>query len=125
MITKEFFIDIYDTNITLVLSDTAKKTSENIKKIYKLEKIKREKDDVPKACAGYVLEPKGRKYYIFLCEEYADENTISHECYHLTEFIGDYNGLSTTDAKEDRAYLNGYLNIKIRRLLKEMNVTIK
>ena len=40
-------------------------------------------------------------------------NTITHECFHLTNLILDFHGVSSTQDDESYAILNGFLNQEV------------
>lgn len=111
---KGFKVDIYDTKIDVLVFDDSTKSDKHISKINKKYKL----DYDLGGFEGCVLEINKKHHQILFIKKYIGDNVIAHECYHVTEMISDFNSLSTEGFKEDRAYLNGFINEKVRNILK-------
>jgi hypothetical protein len=111
---KTFYIDVYDTRIDVLVFEDVKESDKHILKINKKYKIDYELGKFE----GQVIEINKRHYQAMFIRQYIADNVIAHECYHLTEMIGEASSLSTEGFKEDRAYLNGKINEKVRGILK-------
>lgn len=113
--TKSFKIDIYDTIITVVILNTKEEGDRYIKKYNKKNKTNYEEGGFE----GCVLEKNNREFTIILMSSYLSINTLTHECFHVQDAISDHNGLSEEGNKEDRAYLNGYINEKVFKIVEQ------
>jgi len=107
-------IPLYECTINVLIFESIEDSDKHIRKVNKKYNLDFEEGGYE----GYVLKIDIRTYHLLLIKKYIGENVISHECYHISEFIADSHGLSNKNEKEERAYLNGYINEKVRLKIK-------
>lgn len=122
-----FKLSMYKVTVNIYIVDVMREVSETMRKLHK--KYKLDYSDVnPEACGYTCTFPNYNPnvYYVILCRESMDINTITHEVDHLRNFILDDQGITETDYnKEVSANLAGFLNEKTFQFLQKNNITIK
>ncbi len=110
----KFNIDVYESVVHVYIcknQDSVFKVANRIIRRYKEPKSVLDRP-VKGACFSPDLAPC--TYYIWLCLEYLDVNTITHETDHIRNYILDFCSIAeNNDSKEASANLNGYINEKV------------
>lgn len=114
-----FKIDVYSSEVTVTIVTTTTEASNMAR--YILRKLKMESDSVEKKVYGYTIQ-KGRVGHIIFAAEELNINTVTHETYHMTEYIEQFHGLVQDDNKEASANINGFLNEKVFQALDELDI---
>lgn len=113
-------IDIYGATIKIIILETIEDSEKYLinfnkkyKKNYEVYKFE-----------GCCFPTDGRNFNLVLVKPFININLITHEVYHCSEFIADSCELTSTGNKEERAYLNAYINEKVVEHLKKLKITI-
>lgn len=114
-------IGVYSSVLELIIVTTTREVTNAAKSICR--KIKENCEGIPTKCSGYCIG-KGRKYFIILAEDKITWNDISHETYHCTEYIIQFNSVVEDDNREAAANLNGFINQEVITAIKEFGVEI-
>jgi hypothetical protein len=112
-------IELYSSVIKIVLLNTLEDSKKYIQKINK----KYNQNNEVYAFEGCVFYIGNRTYELVFVKPYINENVLSHESYHCSEKIADSCDLTTEGNKEDRAYLNAFINQKVREKINLVNST--
>ncbi len=115
-----FEIPIYDNHICFIRykNDSAYEQALSFVEEIGIDTAEFKIDDYKNACGftkNAIAKNGGRVIFLFInkSEEYSDDyiNTLSHETYHLIQFIMKHNGLKSYKDSDNEhiAYLTGYL----------------
>jgi len=117
----KFHIDIYNVEVTIIIMTSPKEVS---KKALQLVKKYNFNSEIVKEAFGYTLflGDKIPEAYIILDVNDLSVATITHEVYHLTDYIKDHVGITE---EELAANLNGFLNNKIFEIIELVKLEIK
>lgn len=116
-IRKSFKIDIYDTIITVIVTDNVTQEEQRLYDKHKLDdKVYEEEPD------GFTLSLPDGNHCVVLKDEKLSMNLLAHEIYHLTNFVTRNRGIHDEEAQ---AWLMGYLFDKILTILQKEKVVIK
>lgn len=115
-------IDFYKVNVEVYIMVSAMEVGNKVKQLCKLNGELT--TDVIDEAHGYVASfPKdSSRYYLILCVDSLDINTITHETDHLRTFI--LSNQSTWN-EETSANLNGFINEKVFKFLNDNKFIIK
>lgn len=115
-------IDLYDVDIEVFIVNTSADVSYKTKQLCRKNKVGIEgvRDEACGYTASFPLS--SGIFYLVLCMECMNVNTITHEADHLRAFIMDYRGMEDEEAS---ANLSGFINEKIFKFLKNSNIEIK
>ncbi len=120
----KFKIDVYDSTIHVIICKDVESIVIEGNKVIK--KFKEEIVDCNVHALTFSPDLKPRTYYIWLCPDSLDINTITHETDHLRNYILDFNSINeNNDTKEASANLNGYINQMIFRFIFSNGYSIK
>lgn len=106
-------VPIYDQPIHIYIVDDVEDAFENNKSIRTI--LKKEGVKTAKEASSRAIILEEDRFGIIFGKEGLKEDIISHEVFHLTLIIMKHVGRELSDENEENyAYLNGYLNAKIR-----------
>lgn len=107
-------LDLYNVKIKIEVLDTYEKLKRKLNFYLKKYKIEEEDDPSRYYDGCVVLNPNDTEIVNLLyTKEAMNINTITHECFHLTNLILDFHGVSSTQDDESYAILNGFLNQEV------------
>ncbi len=107
-------LDLYNIKIKIEVLDTYEKLKQKLNFYLKKYKIEEEDDPSRYYDGCVVLNPNDTEIVNLLyTKEAMNINTITHECFHLTNLILDFHGVSSTQDDESYAILNGFLNQEV------------
>ena len=106
-------IDIYESKINIILLDSVEDSEVYIKKFNKKYKTNHE----VYSFEGCVFVLPNRVYNLVFVKPFINTNLLSHECFHLTSLVSDSCDVTDTGNREERSYLNGFINQKVRNYL--------
>lgn len=121
-------MDIYKIGVSIHVCDDEKEVLLEYKRLAKKHNEHKEADDTNYEMSGCVFNPDDSPYtfYLLLSRNNLDVNTITHETDHLRNYIMDVLSLyEDSEAKEASANLNGYINEKVFRFLKNSKIPFK
>lgn len=113
-------IDLYDVDIEIYIVQTSKDVSDKVRQLCRKYKVG--VDGVKDEACGYTATFLNGIFYLILCIECMDINTITHETEHLRAFIMEHRAMVDDEAS---ANLNGYINERVFKFLKKNNIEIK
>ena len=107
-------LDLYNVKIKIEVLDTYEKLKRKLNFYLKKYKIDEEDDPTKYYDGCVILNPNDTQIiHLLYTEEAMNINTIAHECFHLTNIILDFHGVSSTQDDESHAILNGFLNQEV------------
>lgn len=109
-----FNVDVYSTKINVIILATGKDVSNRVRALCR--KLDADEEGIPSESYGYAItfpSTAAKTYYLFYAAEGINYDTITHETYHITEYIAQFNSLVQDDNKEASANLNGYINKRV------------
>lgn len=119
-----FNIDVYNTKVHVIITADAILASKKV-----LELAKKHNSDVgyvPSQVYGYTVcfTKHCNEYFLIYAGDDISLNTVTHETYHLTEFIEQFKSLAQDENKEASANLNGFINQKVYQIFKKAGIVI-
>ena len=113
----KFNVDIYSTTIIVIVMANSKLVTSKVKELCKLHNA--DTVGLPNECYGYTISfhEKTRVYYVLYSAVNLTYNTVTHEAHHLSKFIADFNNIKEKEYAEAEAFLNGYINDRIFKIL--------
>lgn len=124
ILNTKFKVDVYTTTINVIVMADSAAVSKKVKELYKRHNTL--EGYIPSKCHGYTImfSDKSRLYYVLYAAEGLSYNTITHEAHHLSKFITDFNGVNEKEYAEAEAYLNGFINDNIIKILHNSGIDI-
>lgn len=115
----------YDCSVTFILSDHACSTVKNLFKKYdQMDRWELEgtSDD---NFSGFAFDATFNNYFFIFNMKYPiDHNTITHEIWHLTNYIFDARVIREDKDHENGAWLAGYLAQEAYKFLEERKIKV-